>query len=68
VVMGLGAGLVGAWFLAGLLEHLLFGVRPHDAMTFAGVVCVLLLASLAAVLMPARRAMRLDAANALRIE
>ncbi|MBZ5726792.1 MAG: hypothetical protein LAP87_17570 [Acidobacteriia bacterium] len=47
---------------------LLFGVRPHDPAAFAGVVAVLLLASLAAVLAPARRAMKIDPTAALRAE
>ena len=68
VLGGVAAGLAGSWWLAHWLESLLFGVRPHDPATFAGVAAVLLLASLAAVLAPARRAMKIDPTAALRAE
>jgi predicted permease len=65
---GVTCGLLGAWWLARWMESLLFGVRPHDPATFAGVAALLVLASLAAVLGPARRAMRIDPSSALRAE
>ena len=68
VLAGVIGGLLGAWWLARWLESLLFGVRPHDPATFVGVAGLLVLASLAAVLVPARRAMRIDPAMALRAE
>ena len=68
VLGGLAAGLLCSWWLARWLESLLFGVRPHDPATFAGVAGLLVLASLAAVLVPARRAMKIDPATALRAE
>ena len=61
-------GLIGAWWLARWLESLLFGVRPHDPATFAGVAGFLILVSLGAVLVPTRRAMKIDPATALRAE
>jgi putative ABC transport system permease protein len=68
VFAGVTGGLLGAWWLARWLESLLFGVRPHDPATFVGVAGLLILASLAAVLPPARRAMKIDPATALRAE
>jgi putative ABC transport system permease protein len=68
VLAGVTGGLLGAWWLARWLESLLFGVRPHDPATFAGVAGLLILASFAAVLAPARRAMKIDPTAALRAE
>jgi putative ABC transport system permease protein len=68
VLAGITIGLAGAWWLARGLESLLFGVRPHDPATFLGVAGVLILISLAAVLAPARRAMKIDPTTALRAE
>jgi len=68
VLVGIAGGLIGAWWLARWLESLLFGVRPHDPATFAGVAGLLLLAAVAAVLIPARRAMAIDPTTALRAE
>jgi len=68
VLAGVAGGLIGAWWLARWLENLLFGVRPHDVATFAGVAGLLMLASLAAILVPARRAMTIDPTTALRAE
>lgn len=68
VLAGITGGLVCAWWLARWLESLLFGVRPHDPATFIGVAVVLVLVSLPAVLLPARRAMKIDPTTALRAE
>ena len=68
VLTGITGGLLGAWWLARWLESLLFGVRPHDPATFAAVAVILVLASLAAVLAPGRRAMKIAPATALRWE
>ncbi len=68
VLAGVAGGLLGAWWLARGLDSLLFGVRPHDVATFATVAGVLVLASFAAVLGPARRAMKIDPSMALRAE
>lgn len=60
------AGLVTAWALARFLEALLYGVRPTDLGVYAGAVAVTAAVGLAAAWGPARRAMRVDAAQALR--
>lgn len=68
VIAGITCGLLGAWWLARWLESLLFSVRPHDPAVFAGTASILVLASVAAVIIPARHAMQIDPANALRCE
>ena len=67
-VLGLGIGLVGAFFVSRLLRGMLFGVSPTDPLTFVGVSFVLLLVSMLACLIPARRATRVDPIIALRAE
>jgi predicted lysophospholipase L1 biosynthesis ABC-type transport system permease subunit len=67
-VAGIAIGLIGAVALTRLLESLLFGISARDPLTFAAVSIILLLVSLAACLIPARRAMRIDPIHALRYE
>ncbi|MFW6201631.1 MAG: ABC transporter permease [Gemmatimonadota bacterium] len=64
VVIGLGLALVGTRTLRGLL----YGVEPHDPLTLTGVALLLLAATGAACLLPARRAARIPPAIALREE
>ena len=66
--LGLGAGLLGAWWLTGLLESLLFGVAARDPLTFATVPLLLLVVAVAASWIPARRATRVDPVEVLRQE
>lgn len=68
VLTGMTAGLLIAWWSARLMESLLFGVRAHEPTAFVGVAGLMILAALAAVLVPARRAMKIDPAAALRME
>ena len=68
VLAGVTGGLVSAWWLARWMESLLFGVRPHDPATFAGVAGLLVLVSLAALLVPIGRAMTIDPTSALRAD
>jgi putative ABC transport system permease protein len=63
---GVAAGLAGAWALSRLLAALLFAIQPHDWLTFAAVAAVLAMVSLAASLIPAGRASRVDPIVALR--
>ena len=62
---GIGAGLVAAFAAARAFRSLLFGVEAADPFTYAGVVAVLLAVTLAACLLPAWRAARLDPVRAL---
>jgi MacB-like periplasmic core domain/FtsX-like permease family len=61
-------GIAAALALTRLLTGLLFGVAPNDPSTFAAVVVLLATVSLAASLVPARRAARIDPIVALRYE
>ncbi|HEU4619921.1 MAG TPA: ABC transporter permease [Gammaproteobacteria bacterium] len=68
VVVGLAAGLVGAFFAANVLSAFLFEVKPRDPAVFVAVPVVLVLIALAAVWLPAGRASRVDPLAALRYE
>jgi putative ABC transport system permease protein len=67
-VLGLGAGLVGAWWLTVLMEKLLFGVAPRDPLTFATVAAFLFAVALIACYSPARRATIVAPTEALRYD
>jgi predicted permease len=67
-LLGIALGLAGAIGLSSVLETLLFGVRPLDGVTFAIAPALLMLVALAAISVPARRAMRVDPMVALRYE
>ena len=61
-MVGLGgaAGVAVAFALGRLLESQLFGITARDPTTFLGVTVLVLVASLAASLIPATRAARID--------
>ena len=65
---GVVIGLVLAAGASQLLASLLFGVPPIDPVTFAGAVAVFSAVGLAACSVPARRALRINAIDALRSE
>ena len=66
VAAGLAVGLLASAWATRLLGTLLYGVTPHDAISFAVVPAVLVVVALAATLVPARRAARVDPARVLR--
>ena len=66
--VGLVAGLAGAFALGRVLQTLLYEVEPTDPRTYGTVALVLVLAALAASVVPALRAMRVDPLTALRTE
>jgi putative ABC transport system permease protein len=65
---GVAVGVGSALALTRLMTTLLYGVPPHDPLTFAAVVAILTLVALAACYIPARRATRIDTVVALRTE
>ncbi len=68
VGIGLAAGLAAAISLSHLVVSLLFGVPPHDTITFAAAAIVLLLVAAGASYGPARRATAIQPVTALRCE
>ncbi len=67
-IAGAAVGLVGALIVSHLMAELLYGVRPTDPVTFAGVAILLIGVALLACYIPARRAIRVDPLVALRHE
>ena len=65
---GIGLGVLGSFVLARFLRSLLFGVGQTDPLTFAVVPLLLLLATVLACVIPARRAIKVDPIIALRHE
>jgi ABC-type antimicrobial peptide transport system permease subunit len=61
-------GWPAAWMLAKMASSLLYGIQPHDAVTFAVAPMVLLAVALLASWIPARRAARINPTEALRVE
>jgi putative ABC transport system permease protein len=68
IAAGLGLGLLGALALGRVMADLLFGIQPTDPMCLGGSAAVLLTVSVAACLLPARRATRIEPMLALRAE
>ena len=66
--IGILLGTGGALLLSGLLRDLLFGVSAADPVTLAAVPGLLLLVTLLATLLPARRATGVDPVSVLRQE
>ena len=67
-LIGVGAGLVLAALLAGVMRTLLFGVSQHDPGTFGSVAVLMILVGAMATLVPAYRATRVDPIATLRAE
>ena len=68
LVLGLGAAALGGWLGGGAYRALLFGASPFDPLAFGATAAVLALTAAAALFLPARRALRIDPARALREE
>ncbi len=68
VTLGLVLGLALSYLLAGLVRGLLFGVEPTDPWTLAAGAGVLVVSTLSAAYLPARRAATVDPTVSLRQE
>jgi putative ABC transport system permease protein len=66
--LGVTLGLLGAIALSRVMTSLLFGVTAYDVPTFAGVSLLLAVVTLAACVIPSRRAANVDPIVALRAE
>ena len=66
--LGIVLGLAGSYALTRYLQSLLFGVAPNDPATLVGVCVLLSCVTLAACLVPAARAARVNPSAALRAE
>ncbi len=68
VLVGVGIGLVAALLLTRVLRSMLFNVSSTDPLTFAAISIVLLVVTVVATWLPARRATRVDPVVVLRDE
>ncbi len=68
LAMGLTLGLAGALALAGVMRIGIVGITPADPVTLTAITLLLTVVSLAACLLPARRATRVDPVVALRAD
>jgi predicted permease len=68
VSIGAVVGAIAAVFASRTIENQLFGVKPLDPTTYVAVAVVLATVAVAACVVPARRAMRIDPVRALRAD
>jgi predicted permease len=68
IAIGLGVGLVLALGLTRLMQGMLFEVQAWDPLALGGAAVLLAMAALAAILIPARRATKVNPMSALRCE
>jgi putative ABC transport system permease protein len=67
-IVGLAIGLVASALISRAIASLLYETSPLDPLTYGGVAAIVLATMLAAVYIPARRAMSVDPMTALRME
>jgi ABC-type antimicrobial peptide transport system permease subunit len=67
-VLGLAIGSTIIWEITAFVQSLLFGLRPHDPVTFVTAAVILMASAVAAGLVPALRASKIDPMVALRHE
>jgi predicted permease len=68
IVIGIAAGLVGAWFFTTLLKKELFQIQPHDPWTLIAATLLFFLVGLAACWLPARRSGHVNPVEALKAD
>jgi putative ABC transport system permease protein len=68
VAVGIAIGLVAATWLSRLVASHLFQVKPHDPVVLGAIVMLFVLVCAVAAFVPARRATRVDPAEALRTD
>jgi putative ABC transport system permease protein len=66
LVIGVTFGIIGAAFVARVMQGLLFGVAPRDPATFSGVALMMTAIGVAACWIPALRTARIDPAITMR--
>jgi predicted permease len=67
-IAGVAVGTLAAVMLGDVLNGLLYGVRPHDVMSFAAAGTALLVVTSVAAIVPAWRAIRIDPVTILRAD
>jgi putative ABC transport system permease protein len=67
-VVGIAVGLVGAWLVTESMRTLLYGVSPHDPVTYTAIALLLTAIAVSASYLPGRRAVRVDPTLTLRSE
>jgi putative ABC transport system permease protein len=68
ILLGVAVGLAASLALGRVVASLIYGVRPTDPITFAGVVLLLVAVGLFATIIPAHRATRVEPVRTLREE
>jgi putative ABC transport system permease protein len=68
VIAGALVGLTVMYWLSKLMANLLFGIQPHDPVTYVAVVSAIVFVGAAACYLPARRVLKVDPSSALRVE
>lgn len=68
ILIGSAVGVILSALVSNVLSSMMFGVSPHDLFAFVGVPCFLLAIAALSTVIPARRALAVDPAAALRSE
>jgi ABC-type antimicrobial peptide transport system permease subunit len=68
VVTGLAAGTLAFWWFSGALSRFLLSVPAFDLLSAAAMATAIVVMTIAAMLVPARRALSIDPALTLRTE
>jgi predicted permease len=68
VALGIAGGLAASFALSNVVRSSLFGVSPHDPLTYLSVAVAFLVVSIAAGTLPTLRALRIDPVRVIRAE